>query len=197
MAASCNDVQIFIAVGHGETYPGTQRSITSIVCGGRTKCGTTNIDYPSTASGDYCGSVETGIKNGIDSVTAYVTNCPSAKIVLTGWSQGGQVASDIISGGGGVGQGPIAKCTQKTSSGLSPTTAPGKNGENLPDLEMYSMSLMIPESCCCNTLWGPASHGWAIIQCGNRCCKKWSESFLADNLLLYFVWTKLFTVLAT
>lgn len=134
-AASCNDVQIFIAVGHGETYPGTQKSITSIVCSGRTSCGTANIDYPSTSSGAYCTAVETGIKNGIASITAYVNDCPSAKIVLTGWSQGGQVVSDIISGGGGVGLGPIAKCTQTPSSALSPTTAPGKNGENSPDLK--------------------------------------------------------------
>ena len=86
-AATCNEVQIFIAVGHGETYPGTQRSIAQLVCAKHSSCGTANIDYPSTASGAYCASVETGIKNGIAAITSYASSCPSAKIVLTGWSQ--------------------------------------------------------------------------------------------------------------
>ncbi|KAH7370145.1 Alpha/Beta hydrolase protein [Rhexocercosporidium sp. MPI-PUGE-AT-0058] len=107
--ATCNTVQIFIAVGHGESYPGTQKSIANLICAGRTACGTANIDYPSTSSNNYCNAVETGIKNGLSVITAYAKDCPQAKIVLTGWSQGAQVVTDIVSGGGGTGMGNVAK----------------------------------------------------------------------------------------
>lgn len=48
--------------------------------------------------------------------------------MVTGWSQGAQVVTDIISGGGGVGMGNIAKCTQNANTAMDPMTEPGKNG---------------------------------------------------------------------
>ena len=50
--------------------------------------------------------------------------------MLTGWSQGAQVVTDIISGGGGTGMGNVANgCKQATSAAMDPKTAPGLNGK--------------------------------------------------------------------
>jgi len=86
-AAQCNKVQIFTAVGHGETYPGVQRSITTAVCQGISGCGVANILYPSTVQGDGCRAIEQGIAYGRTAITDYVAKCPEAKIVVMGWSQ--------------------------------------------------------------------------------------------------------------
>src|SRR3569833_302753 len=88
-ASTCQDVQIFIAVGHGESFPGNQRSIAQGVCKGRSSCAYSNIDYPSTdETKGYCVNSVTGINSGIKTVTAYVQKCPTSKVVLTGWSPG-------------------------------------------------------------------------------------------------------------
>jgi len=86
-AAQCNKIQIFTAVGHGETYPGVQRSITTAICRGLSSCGVANIQYPSTVSGKGCQAVEEGIATGRTVITEYVTKCPDSKIVVMGWSQ--------------------------------------------------------------------------------------------------------------
>jgi len=87
VAAQCSKVQIFTAVGHGETYPGVQRSITTAVCQGISSCGVANILYPSTSSGNGCKAIEQGIATGRTVITDYVTKCPDSKIVVMGWSQ--------------------------------------------------------------------------------------------------------------
>jgi hypothetical protein len=86
VAAQCNNVQIFTAVGHGETYPGVQRPITNAVCQGISGCGVANIQYPSTG-GNGCQAIEQGIATGRTLITDYATKCPDAKIVVMGWSQ--------------------------------------------------------------------------------------------------------------
>lgn len=87
VAAQCNKIQIFTAVGHGETYPGVQRSITTAVCQGLSSCGVANILYPSTSSGNGCKAIEEGIAYGRTAITDYATKCPDSKIVVMGWSQ--------------------------------------------------------------------------------------------------------------
>jgi len=91
VAAQCNKVQIFTAVGHGESYPGVQRSITTAVCQGISSCGVANILYPSTSSAKNsgCKAIEQGIATGRTLITEYATKCPEAKIVVMGWSQVG------------------------------------------------------------------------------------------------------------
>ncbi|KAK4142030.1 Alpha/Beta hydrolase protein [Dichotomopilus funicola] len=123
----CNEVQIFIAVGHGETFPGGQQSIAEQVCAGRSSCAYSNIDYPATAGGDYCQIATDAINTAVSDITDYVAGCPDAKIVLSGWSQGGWIVTDIISGGGGPGGGVAAGCTQADTAPLDPTTSPGSN----------------------------------------------------------------------
>lgn len=124
--SSCNDVQIFIARGSEEPYPGTQIAVVEQACAQLSSCGYTDITYPATFS-DYCNSVETGRSSGVSQLTAYAQACPSSKLVLTGWSQGGQVVGDILGGGGGSLQSPTetSPCMQPYSNGLSTATAPG------------------------------------------------------------------------
>src|SRR3569833_3312992 len=137
-ASTCQDVQIFIAVGHGESFPGNQRSIAQGVCKGLSSCAYSNIDYPSTdETKGYCVNSVTGINSGFKTVTAYVQKCPTSKVVLTGWSQGGQLVTDMISGGGGSTAGrvwpqDIAKsCVQADTPAMAPTWVPGGNGESV------------------------------------------------------------------
>jgi acetylxylan esterase len=128
-AATCNQVQIFIAVGHGETFPGTQLGIAKSVCQGRASCGYQEIVYRARDSGNYCVIAEEGIKSAVDALTKYATDCPDSKLVITGWSQGGWLVGDVIGGGGGPGKGAAEGCTQKDSTGLDPTTLPGNRGK--------------------------------------------------------------------
>ncbi|KAK4167857.1 acetylxylan esterase precursor [Cladorrhinum sp. PSN259] len=127
VAAQCNKVQIFTAVGHGETYPGVQRSITTAVCQGISSCGVANILYPSTVSGDGCRAIEQGIANGRTVITEYAAKCPESKIVVMGWSQGASVVGDLLAGGGGPGKGAMAGCIQATTEPMNATTSPGSH----------------------------------------------------------------------
>jgi acetylxylan esterase len=87
--AQCNKVQIFSAVGHGETHPGVQRSINTAVCQGISGCSVANIQYASVKTDNSyngCKAIEDGIAYGRRVITEYAARCPEAKIVLTGWS---------------------------------------------------------------------------------------------------------------
>ncbi|KAK0627932.1 Alpha/Beta hydrolase protein, partial [Immersiella caudata] len=126
--AQCNQVQIFTAVGHGETYPGVQRSITTAICRGISSCGVANIQYESVKkdnSYNGCKAIVDGIAYGKRVIAEYAEKCPEAKIVVTGWSMGASVVGDMLAGGGGPGKGAMASCTQETTPGMNPTTAPG------------------------------------------------------------------------
>ncbi|KAI1454804.1 carbohydrate esterase family 5 protein [Annulohypoxylon moriforme] len=119
---SCQEVHFFIARGSTEPYPGRQEDLVNAVCEGLSSCGYEDIIYPA-AFEDYCGSAYGGVVNGTAQITAYAESCPDAKLVLTGYSQGGHVAGDILGGGGG--EIPNQNCTQPTNTPLSPETSPG------------------------------------------------------------------------
>jgi len=55
----------------------------------------------------YESSEEQGVTNMTQMITSYVQQCPSAKIVLLGYSQGGQIVGDILNGGSYGGTPPI------------------------------------------------------------------------------------------
>lgn len=55
------------------------------------------VDYPATFDA-YFASVNTGVAAMSAMIAAYVTACPSSKIALLGYSQGGQVAMDVVCG---------------------------------------------------------------------------------------------------
>ncbi|KLU83801.1 hypothetical protein MAPG_02852 [Magnaporthiopsis poae ATCC 64411] len=116
----CQAVHVFLARGSNEPYPGRQSKIVSAVCNGISSCGYEDIKYPATFQ-NYCSSVSTGVANGIAQITAYAARCPNAKLVLTGYSQGGQLVGDILGGGGA----RLQDCTQPPSMGLNPATSPG------------------------------------------------------------------------
>ncbi|KAI0843660.1 carbohydrate esterase family 5 protein [Hypoxylon sp. FL0890] len=118
--STCQDVHFFIARGSTEPYPGRQEVIVIAVCEGLSSCGYEDIIYPATFE-DYCNSAFAGVSNGTAQITAYAERCPDAKLVLTGYSQGGHVVGDILGGGGGAFQ----DCTQPTNTPLSPETSPG------------------------------------------------------------------------
>jgi len=50
----------------------------------------------------YVSSERTGVTAGKNQLTAYVRRCPKSKIVVTGVSQGADVAGSTICGGGGL-----------------------------------------------------------------------------------------------
>ncbi|KAK8128674.1 hypothetical protein PG984_009782 [Apiospora sp. TS-2023a] len=121
---ACQSVHVFIARGSTEPYPGRQGALADAICSGVSGgCGYEDIQYPATFE-NYCASAGAGVKNGLAQITAYAQRCPSAKLVLTGYSQGGHVVSDILGGGGGTFPGS-PQCTQGTTAALSPSTSPG------------------------------------------------------------------------
>src|SRR3954466_4287718 len=85
VASQCNKIQIFTAVGHGEDYPGVQRSITTAVCQGISSCSVANIKYPSKAESgnpNGCQAIVMGIETGKKLLADYATKCPDSKIVV-------------------------------------------------------------------------------------------------------------------
>jgi hypothetical protein len=57
------------------------------------------VNYPATLS-NYPDSVTAGIKDTISKIQTYVDTCgSSSKIVLLGYSQGGNVMTDVLAGG--------------------------------------------------------------------------------------------------
>lgn len=119
----CDAVHVFIARGSTEPYPGRQSAVADAVCADITPCGSEDIIYPATFE-DYCNSAGAGVANGTAQVTAYAERCPDAKLILTGYSQGGHVVGDVLGGGGG----PFQDCEQAVNEPLSPDTAPGSSG---------------------------------------------------------------------
>lgn len=61
------------------------------------------VDYPATIiddSGSYPASVTDGINDTEDKIKSYVATCGSgSRIVLVGYSQGGNVMTDVLAGG--------------------------------------------------------------------------------------------------
>lgn len=55
------------------------------------------VDYPATFDA-YFASVNLGVVAMTALISSYVTACPASKIALLGYSQGGQVAMDVVCG---------------------------------------------------------------------------------------------------
>ncbi|KAL1853977.1 hypothetical protein VTK73DRAFT_8860 [Phialemonium thermophilum] len=70
------------------------------------------VDYPATFE-DYPGSEADGVNVTTHLIASYVKQCPKAKIALLGYSQGGQVAMDVICG---TSESPFNKTTDLTAN---------------------------------------------------------------------------------
>ncbi|KAK7402690.1 hypothetical protein QQX98_011554 [Neonectria punicea] len=117
--APCTAVHVFLIRGTNEAYPGLQKVAADAICADW-DCSWSNVEYQAVFH-DYCDSVEGGIANTLTAVTEYAERCPEAKIVLSGFSQGGQVVGDLLGGGGG----KASSCTQEPNEGIDPNVFPG------------------------------------------------------------------------
>lgn len=106
--SSCPNVHIYgarettVAQGYGTSqglvnmvlsaYPGsTAEAIVYPACGGQSSCG--GASYESSAS--------QGTAAVVKAVTSFNQKCPNTKIVLIGYSQGGQIMDNALCGGSG------------------------------------------------------------------------------------------------
>ncbi|KAK1766468.1 Acetylxylan esterase [Phialemonium atrogriseum] len=75
-----------------QAYPGaTAEAITYPACGGQGQCGGVSYD----------DSANQGTAAVVKAVTDFHTKCPDTKIVLIGYSQGGQIMDNALCGGAG------------------------------------------------------------------------------------------------
>ncbi|CAI6100772.1 unnamed protein product [Clonostachys chloroleuca] len=121
-ADGCKDVHIFLAKGNNEPYPGRQGKLVNAICDGLPSCDYEDILFNNPGGSDYCVATNEGMVNGKAQVIAYNEKCPDSKLVLSGFSQGGDVVSSILAGGGG----DIFGCTYPATTPLGASSKAGK-----------------------------------------------------------------------
>ncbi|KAK1995320.1 cutinase [Colletotrichum falcatum] len=105
---SCTDLHFFIGRGWNEGYPGRHQSLIDATCNGLASCDYEDIRFDATNANGYDSAVEEGRSSGVSQIREYTTKCPNSKVVVSGYSEGGNVVADILA-----------------DSGLTPTSAPG------------------------------------------------------------------------
>jgi hypothetical protein len=123
-AGACADVHIFLTRGNNEPYPGRQGALVSAICDGLCSCDYEDLIYSALYTDLYCQTVYDGAIAGHVQMAQYASRCPNSKLILSGYSQGGQVATDILGGGGGT---LFNGCGQPSTPPLDRSNAPGKN----------------------------------------------------------------------
>jgi len=126
VSAACPQIHIFgarettVSAGYGSSgtvvnsiisaFPGaTSEAINYPACGGQSSCGGVS----------YAQSVIDGVNAVASQVNSFNTQCPSALLVLVGYSQGGQIFDDAYCGGGDSNEGlsstasPLSAAAQK------------------------------------------------------------------------------------
>jgi acetylxylan esterase len=132
--SECRPYHIFIVRGSDEPYPGRQGNLSREICSriGSNDCGFESIEYPakSTRWGqeEWCKSAAKGATNGQAQMKVYNQRCPESKLILLGYSQGGAVAQNILSGGGG----KVFECELAPNAALD--TSIGSNSKQSPCL---------------------------------------------------------------
>ncbi|THZ19209.1 alpha/beta-hydrolase [Aureobasidium pullulans] len=121
--SACSDVHIFLAKGNNEPYPGRQGKLVNAICDGLDNCDYEDILFYNPVESSFCASVEEGVANGIAQLTSYNARCPDTKLVISGYSQGSQIVSDILGGGSGT---FFQGCTTKPSPNLDVNSQVGK-----------------------------------------------------------------------
>lgn len=122
----CEDVHFFLARGNNEPYPGRQGDLVAATCDGLASCGYENLIYSALFTDLSCQTTYDGVLAGFKQLTSYAERCPNSKLILAGYSQGGQIVADILGGGGGV---SFNGCVQPSTPALDPTTSPGNRRE--------------------------------------------------------------------
>jgi hypothetical protein len=122
--AACDDVVIFMARGNDAPYhDGRTSPFIDATCGKLaaidTSCDYIDIQFNATLGGDWCSQIREGNTNGLAQITAFNAKCPNTKIVINGYSEGANVAGDVL--GGGDCPGEVA--------GLDRNSAAGQAGE--------------------------------------------------------------------
>lgn len=103
----CAQVAVITARASGEA-PGegiTGSLVTQIVNSSQQTVSRASVDYPATLT-NYASSSAQGVAALKTQLTNEVNACPSAKVVLLGYSQGAHVVLDTLGGGGGGVLGP-------------------------------------------------------------------------------------------
>lgn len=97
-----------------QAYPGsTAEAISYPACGGQSSCG-----------GDsYSTSVAQGIQAVAAAVNSFNSQCPQTKIILAGYSQGGEIMDAALCGGGDPNQGYTNTAVPLTSSAVNQVKA--------------------------------------------------------------------------
>jgi hypothetical protein len=124
--AVCDDVHFFLARGNNEPYPGRQGMLVEATCNGLASCGYEDLYYSALYTDLSCQTTYDGSVAGHVQMTTYAEKCPHSKIILAGYSQGGQIAGDILGGGGGL---SFNGCEQRETPALDPDSSPGNKSE--------------------------------------------------------------------
>ena len=124
--AVCDDVHFFLARGNNEAYPGRQGMLVEATCNGLASCGYEDLYYSALYTDLSCQTTYDGTVAGHVQMTAYAEKCPNSKIILAGYSQGGQIVGDILGGGGGL---SFNGCEQPETPALDPESSPGNKSK--------------------------------------------------------------------
>jgi acetylxylan esterase len=94
-------VYMIVACGTEETGEGRSSQVADAVAKQIPDSGSVAVNYPaSVANPPYPESLSEGITDATQKIQAYVSACGSAsRIVLIGFSQGGNVMTDVMAGG--------------------------------------------------------------------------------------------------
>jgi hypothetical protein len=122
----CQAVHVFLSRGNNEPYPGRQGVLADAICAAYDDCGYEDIIYHNPLPAPYCKSVDQGVANGVKQLTEYAERCPDSKIVVSGYSQGAQVVTDVLGGGGGT---FFQGCIQQDNGPLDVNSSPGSHSK--------------------------------------------------------------------
>ncbi|KAK5738351.1 hypothetical protein LTR17_006070 [Elasticomyces elasticus] len=132
--ADCEDVVVFFSRGNDAPYHDDRVSgYISEICdkfeGLNYSCDYIDIVFDATQGGDYCAQVAEGAVNGVSEITDFNARCPHSKIVINGYSEGGNVAGDVLGGEGGnvagAAIGAPGACSG-VSTGIDPSSQAGQ-----------------------------------------------------------------------
>lgn len=123
----CNAVHLFLARGNNEPYPGRQQAMVEAVCDGVSNCGYEDLIYSALYTDLSCQTAYDAVHAAYAQVSEYACRCPDAKLVLTGYSQGGNIYTDFLGGGGGM---LFNECIQPETPALDRKTFPGNRSKS-------------------------------------------------------------------